>query len=150
MPTDGFSVFDIIARLPYKLRPRFDSLSGYVRTLIDDELREIGSGSIPNESIQYIQMAAFLFSLNRFFRDGTRAAYGASITFQSLGMEGFLVGSTHFTPSNENTLRGQELAIALMHALNDTELGRRVKTAYSLTDLVTSMTREAAHGNTVG
>lgn len=101
------SVSSIISQLPQNLQRRFESLGKYVRGIVDEESSKIDSRIIlSTEEVQWIQLAALVFSLDSFFRAGTRSARNAATIFEQYDLTGFQVGSTVFTKDNYNTRRG--------------------------------------------
>ncbi len=138
---------EIISLLPRKLQLRFDSLGNYVRGMIEEETAKLGAGiSLSAEEEQLIHLAVFIYSLDSFFRTGTNAARNTSITFEEFGFSGFQVGNAFFTQNNDNTLRGIQLANELANTVANTPLGRFIRNASSMKDLVSTLTREVNNG----
>lgn len=147
MPDGIPSITEIVKMLPYRLQLRFDSLSGYVLGMIDHIRSERRiEVRLSREEIQLIQLAAFIYTLDYFFRAGTRAASEASTTFERFRLEGFQVGKTQFTRDNENTRRGENLANSLRESIAGTRLDRIIRTSRSLDSLVQTLVRGFANG----
>jgi hypothetical protein len=131
------SLSDLIDQLPAKLQNRFESISNYVSGLIAELKIELDfDHTLSREELRLIQFAAFVYSIDDFFRLGTLAAREASSTFVRLNLPGFQVGSSVFTPSNGNTMRGLQLANSLRQSIDNTELSRHVGGARSMRELV--------------
>src|SRR6185436_5803087 len=101
-------VAEIIKQLPQPLQNRFNSLGSYVKAVLEDLERNIKpKNRLSREDVSIIQLAVFIYYLNWFLREGTKAAQGSIETLERFGLEGFSVGSTVFTKDNENTLLGR-------------------------------------------
>jgi hypothetical protein len=151
MADNSPSLSEIVNQLPLKLQQRFDSLGGYVQGIIEEEAERLDRDIILTpEDRQVIQLAVFVYSLDTFLRAGTRAAREASVTFERLGLSGFQVGSTHFTSDNLNTQRGELLAAELGQTVSQTSLGRYIRNARSMKDLVTWLMRDMRNEQSLG
>jgi hypothetical protein len=138
---------EIVRMLPYRLQLRFNSLAGYVSGIIDDlTFRKEIRIRLGTEDVQLIQLAALVYTLDSFFRAGTRAAREASATFERFESSGFQVGRTHFTRDNENTKRGEQLANTLRNTLAGTELERIIRTSRTLESLVEDLIKGLNNG----
>jgi hypothetical protein len=145
------SIAEIVDLLPLKLQRRFDSLGGYVQGIIEEERTQQDiSLRLSSEDKQVIQLAAFIYMLDSFFRAGSRAAREASSTFERFELSGFQVGSTHFTSDNMNTLRGEVLARELRGVVLQTSLGTYIRSAQSMRDLVSWLVRDIKNEQTMG
>ncbi len=145
MARQYFSVADIIRELPYKLQIRFNSFEGFVSGIVaEEEHRQRQRLRFSRQNFQVIQLCAFIYTIDEFFRAGTRAARDASTLFEEFGYGGFQVGSTYFDKDNENTRRGENLANQLRADLQGTEIGQRIGAARSLNDLVATLARDLA------
>jgi hypothetical protein len=114
---------DLVDLLPWRLKGRFESLGSYVDAVLHEHEEKIPKQrQLKNEDIQVIKLAVFIYALQDFFREGTRAAARAVDVFQALGVPGFTVGSSLFEGRNENVVRGDRLAQALWQAIGDTEI----------------------------
>ena len=145
------SVAQIIRLLPAVLQRRFESLNGYVRGVIEEVARRqnLNPSSLSREENDEIQLAAFVFLLDRFFRTSSRAADSAAREFAEFGLAGFRVGSQLFAPGNENSLRGERLANQLAEILSHTRLGNSIRNASTVADLVERYLRERPDGRNV-
>jgi hypothetical protein len=141
------SLSEIIGLLPYRIRSRFDSLSTYVAALIA-EVREGRTGRVElsRDDVHMIQAVAFIYSIDSFFRDGTRAAAKAVDEFSRLGVTGFMIGNTAFTGRNDNVMLGENLSKVLKNHLGSPRLVRIIERAKGLKMLVGLMVRELGHG----
>jgi hypothetical protein len=145
------NIAEIIQRLPQKLQVRFNSLGNYVQGMIDEESAKYGKEvRLRTEDIQLIQLAALVYSLDSFLRAGTHSARSASVAFEEFGLEGFQVGSSLFTRSNENTLRGEVLAERLEATITRTRLGRTIKNSPTMRELISTLIREMNDGTALG
>lgn len=104
----------LINKLPYRLKARFESLGGYVQSLIDDqETKTAGGRHLSDDETSLIKVLIFIGTLDGFFREGSAAARSAVSSFEKLGMKGFRVGTTAFEGENENVRRGDTLSSQL-------------------------------------
>jgi hypothetical protein len=149
VPETGPNLSELIQRLPRQLQHRFEALGGYVRGVVAEENEQSGGGTrrrkqaAPSaETIQFIQIVAFAYTLKAFLRDGSRAAKSAALAFTTLGYPAFRVGQTEFTIDNEATMRGEKLADALVASLEGTRYEGIVGSARSLRGLVRTLIRE--------
>jgi hypothetical protein len=141
------TISSIISQLPQNLQRRFDSLGKYVRGIVDEESSKTDTRVIlSTEEIQLIQLAALVYSLDSFFRAGTRSARNAATIFEQYELPGFQVGSTVFTKDNYNTRRGDLLAENLQEAILGTNLGKVIKNSSSMRGLISTMIREMNNG----
>ena len=136
------SLSQLIERMPQKLQVRFDSLGNYVLGIIE-EIRHKQGGNIKlsQDDIRLIQLAVLVYSLDDFFRLGTKAAKGASEIFEKFQLEGFRVGNTEFTKDNKDTLRGEDLANKLRSAISQTHLAIHIAQAKSVNELVANIVK---------
>src|SRR5437899_1027587 len=139
---------EIVSQLPQKLQIRFNSLSSYVLVLVSElENSRSVSNEDPRRKLnsderQTIQLIAFIYTLERFMRDGSRAARNASIQFEDLGTSGFVIGEMAFTRNNSNTRRGENLADSLRLAVTDQRLQEIMTVAISVRNLVDLLAEE--------
>ena len=159
---------ELIQLLPFRMRPRFESLFHYVRTIIQEELqrqREQPSARIePREQAadqrgqrrhlakvdtQLIQLIVLIYALDQLFVEGTRAAQSAVDRFETLGVPGFVLGSSEFSGRNENVVRGQELSQALRKSIRNRQLLRLMGSARGVKDLVITLMGEMSNGKPV-
>lgn len=109
---------ELIKLLPYRLRIRFDSLSAYVKGIIDDEEMSMEKSSrLKQKEVKQIQLLVFVSVLDAFFRDGSNAARSAVSNFEALGVEGFSVGNSIFERENSNVQMGDTLSEQLRSAI---------------------------------
>jgi hypothetical protein len=108
---------------------------------------------LTDDDTHIIQLAAFIYWINFFLEEGTKAAQAAAETLEKLQVEnskirieGFNVGSTIFTRDNENTLLGRTLAKSLMQSLADTPLLKHIEKATSMRNLIKDLRDEMANG----
>ncbi len=137
------TIADIIAQLPQTLQLRFNALGGYIQGIIIEE--EAGRGArldLRTDELQLIQLAAFIYAIDGFFRTGSRSARLAATTFRRFGAPGFQVGSTVFTASNDNTWRGERLADGLRTIVASSRLGPFLAESSSMRELVLTIVRE--------
>jgi hypothetical protein len=113
------SYSELIKMLPYKLRIRFDSLSAYVKGIIDDEEQSLEPTlRLKPDDVHQVQLLVFISVLDNFFQEGTTAAKSAVASFRRLGVDGFSVGNSVFEGQNENVLMGETLSNRLHSALS--------------------------------
>lgn len=148
MPGENLTISEIIKLMPYKFQLRFNSLSQNVNGLIQEEMDGLDSAiTLTQDDVQFIQLASFVYVVNKFLRAGTRTAREASRTFSIFGFSGFQVGSTYFSEHNENTQRGEVLANALWSSLADTSLPRYLSSSSNLKSLISIIIQEMSNDN---
>lgn len=146
MASDALSLNDIIRLLPQSLRPRFQSIGGYARDVINEVLDEENSRiRLSNSQTDFISCCVFIFLLDRFFNEGTAAARGAAQNFSELGIKGFRIGRTTFTEDNEDTLRGAKLAVSLKLAVGDPVIIKVIESSATVRDLVEQLIARMPH-----
>jgi len=150
MSEDIPSISSIVSRLPQKIQNRFESLGGYIRGIIDEESNKSGVNiALSSNDVQSIQFAALIYSLDHFFRAGSSSARTAAMTFEQLGLQGFQVGSSHFTKDNDNTRRGDMLADKLRDSIGNSHMGIVIRNSISMRDLISTMIREVNNGQSL-
>jgi hypothetical protein len=92
-----------------------------------------------------VRLVGAAWSLDRFLRDGTKAAQSAASLFTELDAVGVAVGNTVFTRDNENTMRGERLANEFRASLEGTRFHSIVEEASSMQALVKRLIREMKH-----
>lgn len=133
---------DLIDLLPRRLKGRFESLGSYVDAILHEYEEKIPKPRrLKSEDIQVIKLAVFIYALQEFFREGTRAASRAVDEFQALGVSGFTVGSSLFEGRNENVVRGDRLAEALRQTISDTKILSIIDRTSRMRDLVIELIR---------
>lgn len=148
------NISEIIRLLPQPLRTRFNSLGNYVKTVFEGQGKNrLRKSKLTDEDIRFVQLAAFIYSINFFLREGTKAAQTAAETLEKLQVknaniriEGFNVGSTIFKKDNENTLLGRTLAESLMQSLAGTPLLKHIEQATSMSNLIKNLRDEMTRG----
>lgn len=133
---------DLIDLLPRRLKTRFESIGAFVDAVVEE--REVNipkTRRLRSDDIVTIKLAVFIFALQEFFREGSRAAVLAVEEFQALGVTGFKVGASLFEGRNENVVRGYELAEALREAVGDPEVLSAIDHASRMRDLVLDLMR---------
>lgn len=131
---------DFLTGTPKLLTNRFNSVNKYVwETLFPESVRIELIGRKTTKSERKIEIArlrsisdeastlVFLFLINKFFNDGTKAAKQAVDTLRELNVPGFYIGSNFFSERNDKVLQGERIAKILLDSIQD----QRVK------DLVT-------------
>jgi hypothetical protein len=131
---------DFIDLLPRRIKTRFESIGSFVDTVIQERERTVPSDRrLKRDDIRVIKLAVFIFALQEFLREGSRAASIAVDEFKALGVTGFKVGSSLFEGRNENVVRGDELAKALRSAVGDTEILSAIDRAPRMRDLIINL-----------
>ena len=97
------------------------SLNKHLRKLETQQQRELELRRL-KKIVNEASIAVLIFSLKKFFIEGTEAAIKAVDTFSDFGIEGFQIGSKYFSERNDNVLAGQKLADALIATIDDKEL----------------------------
>ena len=139
MASSEISIGDIVSMMPRALQARFDSLTGYVSSVIAEA---VGADEpLPKERVKFIQLAALVYALDQFLRAGSRAARSASTTFEALGADGFTVGTTSFTKNGESTRRGERLADALRESIGDERMRETIASSSTMRDMIRTLAR---------
>jgi len=137
------SYTEIVNSLPRPIRLRFDSIGGFVQTII----AEHEEGLTPSERLsrddrELIKLVVFAYALNQLFREGSAAARAAVDEFQRLGIPGFQIGSASFEGRNYNVMLGDKLAEQLMHCFDGTPLYDEIQNARGLSELTQTIIRK--------
>ncbi|MGZ0017750.1 hypothetical protein [Yeosuana sp. AK3] len=64
-------------------------------------------------------IVVFIFLLNKFFNDGSKAAKHAVDTFKGLNVEGFYIGNNYFSDRNDKVMQGEIIAKKLIDSLGE-------------------------------
>jgi hypothetical protein len=136
--------------LPRNLENRFASLASYVNSILEVERQ--GNKRFPRlteQQITLIQLLVFVYTLDSFMRTGTLAARTASNIFNQFDIDSFRIGSKSFTANNENTLLGEMLANSLQESIGQAELEEIMKSSKSIRELILSIVRRLANGESL-
>lgn len=141
---------DLLSLLPRRLALRFESLGGYVSSVIHEQ-EELGSrrDRLTRHELRQIQIVVFTHVLHSMFKEGTRAASFAVDALKKLDVPGFRVGTTVFAGRNENVMRGESLARALADFLGDQNLTRQLDTTTSLRKRILELRQEVLRARIV-
>lgn len=100
--------------LPLTIRRRFEWVGSYVTDFVASREENMSAeAKLTGRQQQVLKLVMFVWLLDRFLRDGSRAAEHAVDEFARLNVPGFQVGTTTFSGRNEAVLMGQHLADAL-------------------------------------
>ena len=145
------SISQIINSLPRPIRLRFDSIGGYVHSIISEEQESLPEEQhLTPQEIEFIKLVGFCYAANRFFREGTVAAQSAVDELQRFNIPGFQVGSTIFEGRNTNVMLGHTLAADLMRAFDGSPLESFISSSRSITELVHVLARKVRHERSMG
>lgn len=61
----------------------------------------------------------FIFLINKFFTEGSKAAMQAVDTFGELKIEGFYIGNSYFSGRNEKVMQGEVISKQLLSSIAD-------------------------------
>ncbi|MFW5879202.1 MAG: hypothetical protein ACOCUV_00100 [bacterium] len=124
--------FSFLSGAPKFLTNRFNSINKYVwETLFPEQIRKelIGRKKTKKErKEEYNRLRGisdeastviFIFLLNKFFIDGSKAAKHAVDKFKELDVDGFYIGSNYFSGRNEKVLQGENIAKKLIDSLGE-------------------------------
>jgi hypothetical protein len=125
------------------VQKRYASLGAYVRTVIERDFAFERRRELTHEHIEFVQVAALIFVLQRFLEDGSHAAQQATENFAAMGIGEFTIGAASFSPGNPNVLRGQHLARQLLNALDAPNLKERIESASTLAELIRGLMDDA-------
>lgn len=130
---------ELLSGLPKFITTRFQSTSNYVwETLfpkhrLDYLLYKYKSKKERREQYRRFRIVSeeaalmvFIFELNRFFLEGSKAAKNAVDTFRELQVEGFYIGKTLFKDRNENVMMGEKIAESLIQEIKNDEMKKLI------------------------
>jgi hypothetical protein len=138
MPDDVPSVSQIVRQLPPSFRGTFNSLGQYVQGVIR-EIRGNDAPPLSAKRLRFIQLMVFIYLLNRYLEEGTKAAERAVEISNELGFESFSIGRTVFSKDNENTMLGRRLAKELLSSVNEPALIEIFQQSNSVRSLVRNL-----------
>lgn len=128
---------DIINTLPRTLRLRFDSIGGYVQTIVAENEESLPkSQHLRIEEIEAVKLVAFTYAVERLFREGAKAARTTVQELSKFNIRGFQVGQTVFEGENENVILGEKLADDLMKCFVGSKYGKLITSSSTLTELI--------------
>ena len=78
----------------------------------------------------------FLFLINKFFIEGSKAASNAVDTFKGLGVDGFYIGKSYFHERNENVVQGYNISKKLLESIEDHEVKELVVSSHSVYEIL--------------
>ena len=78
------SISSLLGMLPQRIRNRFNWIGGeYVRGIVEEEQTQLGiARELSSEQIRSIQVVVLIFSLQRFFSEGSRVARAAAASLE--------------------------------------------------------------------
>jgi hypothetical protein len=117
---------------PKFITNRFNSVNKYVwETLFPEQTRKELIGKKDSKKARKVEFTrlrgisneastvVFIFLLNKFFNDGSKAAMHAVDTFKDLNVEGFYIGSNYFSDRNDKVMQGEIIAKKLIDSLGE-------------------------------
>jgi hypothetical protein len=120
----------LLERLPDRLAIRLQGLAGFVRTVLEEEQRNLASNQrLSHETLNDVQFVVVLIYLIEMLRESSGAATRAAAIFSGLGVSGFQVGSATFTKTSEESRLGREMAEELTGILWKINLPPEMSTA---------------------
>lgn len=128
------SVKDLTKAIPVTLRMRVVWGSRFVTEFVRE--REEGlpkSRRLSKEKMNALQVIFTIWLLDRFLRDGTRAAEKAVSEFAELDVPGFQVGGVTFMKGNDEVENGKRLADDLRALIRSPEWFSLLDTAATVT-----------------
>jgi hypothetical protein len=78
----------------------------------------------------------FIFLLNKFFNEGSKAAKDAVDTFREFEVEGFYIGGNYFSGRNEKVIQGEELSRQLLDAIKDEEVKALIIKSHYMSEII--------------
>ena len=145
------SLKEITNTLPRTIRLRFDSIGGYVQTILSEEQESLPRiMHLSFEEIETVKLVAFTYSVQRLFREGTAAARHAVEELKRFDIPGFQVGNTLFSGQNESVMLGESLAEDLMQCFAGTKYSQLIKSSDKLTELVKNSIIEVRNERAMG
>ncbi len=126
---------DFLIGAPKFITNRFNSVSKYVwETLypehkIKKKIKNIKNKNERKKEIDRLReisneasTVVFLFLINKFFIEGSKAAKDAVDTFKELGIEGFFIGRSYFSDRNEKVIQGDLISMQLLDSINNEKI----------------------------
>ena len=123
---------DFLIGAPKFITTRFNSVNKYVwQTLfpeqtIKEQLIKFKTKSDRRKEISRLKIISdeastivFLFLINKFFIEGSKAAKEAVDSFKELNVEGFYIGGNYFSERNEKVLQGDKISEKLLSTIKD-------------------------------
>lgn len=139
---------DLHAVLPYSLRGRLQSISAFVRVIVDTLETDVPKKNrIDAAQRDKITTLVFASSVRFILQEGAAAAKASVDAFSQLGEPEFRIGSTVFSKTSEATFLGDRLAAGIDNILQgnvaDSDL---VPVTESLTALIEDLWRRETNG----
>jgi hypothetical protein len=123
---------DFLSEAPKFITTRFNSVNKYVwQTLFPDQtikeqLIKCKTKAEKRKEISRLKgiseeasTVVFLFLINKFFTEGSKAAKQAVDTFKELGIKGFYIGGNYFSERNEKVIQGDKISEKLLNSIKD-------------------------------
>lgn len=105
---------DLLKGLPLTLRTRVAWGSHYVAEFVKEREKELPPRRrMRRDELNAFQVIFTVWLLERFLRDGTRAAEQAVSAFAELKTPGFQIGTAAFTEGSDEVKNGEKLADGL-------------------------------------
>lgn len=127
------------AGLPVALQHRIQSIGAYVDAVLEDtQERTPAIPPLNRSETTTIKLAVTAGYLVDLFESTTQIGGQAVETFQRLGVESFVIGSSEFFSGSTDLLRGEKLALRLRELLPRGLLeGRETGQGIPLSDMIT-------------
>lgn len=129
------SLTDFLIGAPKFITNRFNSVNKYVwQTLFPEKkikelLIKLKTKAERRKEIVRLKsisdeasIVVFLFLINKFFTEGSKAAKDAVDSFKELKIDGFYIGQNFFSGRNEKVLLGDEISKKLLNSIEDEEV----------------------------
>lgn len=123
---------DFLSDAPKFITARFNSVNKYVwQTLfpeltVKEQIIKFKSKAERKKEISRLKgiseeasTIVFLFLLNKFFTEGSKAARQAVDIFKDLGVDGFFIGGNYFSERNEKVIQGDKISENLLASIKD-------------------------------
>lgn len=102
---------DVLNKLPPNLRSRVAWGSHFVTEFVKEREKDLAiRRRMPKDELNALQVIFTIWLLERFLRDGTRAAKKAVSAFAEPGVPGFQVGQAVFKEGSDEVSNGEHLA----------------------------------------
>ena len=126
-------------QIPAALRHRFDSLGGFVNSVLEE--KRIDEDRVLKQHREFIQIVVFITVLHRFLVQGAQAAKDTLEELKKHEIKSFAIGGAVFEEGSEELERGFVLARALLDSIRDPHVKAWVESEKPLAQIVDDLYR---------
>lgn len=126
------NISEFLNDAPKFITSRFSSINKYVwESLFPESFREELIKKKKNKKDRKEELSrlksisdeasiiVFLFLINKFFLDGSKAAKQAVDTLKDLNVDGFYIGQSYFSERNKKVLQGEQIAALMISSIKE-------------------------------